>query len=43
MKLFEDVFYGYVVKEKDKNGRYAHCYDGWTVSNGIRLFTKAGH
>ncbi|KKM95460.1 hypothetical protein LCGC14_1187900 [marine sediment metagenome] len=42
MKLFEDIFYGYTVKEKDENGRYVHHDKGWTVSNGIRLFTKAG-
>lgn len=42
MKSFEDVFYGYIVKEKGENGRYAH-YDekNWTVQNGMRLFTKA--
>jgi len=42
MKSFEDVFYGYIVKEKGKNGRYAHCDGGWTVSNSKRLFTKTG-
>lgn len=40
MKSFEDIFYGYTVKEKGEGGRYAH-YDGnWTVQNGMRLFTK---
>ncbi len=39
---WNDVFYGYVVRDANDENRYAHVNGGWTVCHGKRLFTKQG-